>query len=133
MGCWKSSLLAKKIPQMHVKNISDSNFNSNLFTLKAHVVLPSITCTGGLFLPPTTAFLYFTAKCGGPIDTCTVGWWYVVVVLYIDFANVWIPRMNIYSWLQSPSGLIQQYGAFSPCTVTVLHQIRYHQFLQACV
>ena len=66
---------------MHVNNITDSNSDSHLFTLRAHVVLTlcylywwsflpltsaftllahvvlhSVTCTGGLFLPPTTAF-----------------------------------------------------------------------------
>ena len=40
-GCWNGSLLAKEIPYMHVNNITDSNSDSNLFTLQlwAHVVL----------------------------------------------------------------------------------------------
>ena len=68
---------------MHVNNITDSNSDSHLFTLRAHVVLTlcylcwtrwsflpptsaftllahvvlhSVTCTGGLFLSPTTTF-----------------------------------------------------------------------------
>ena len=66
---------------MHVNDITDSNSNYHLFTVRAHVVLTfcylcwwsflpltsaftllahvvlhSVTCTGGLFLPPTTAF-----------------------------------------------------------------------------
>ena len=66
---------------MHVNNITDSNSDPHLFTLRAHVVLTlcylcwwsflpptsaftllahvvlhSVTYTGGLFLPPTTTF-----------------------------------------------------------------------------
>ena len=56
VGCWKSSLLAKRIPRMHVNNISDSNFNSNLITLMAHVVLALCYLCWWSFLPPTSAF-----------------------------------------------------------------------------
>ena len=69
---------------MHVNNITDSNSDYHLFTLRthvvltlcylcwwsflpltsafillAHVVLHSVTCIGGRFLPPTTAFTLY--------------------------------------------------------------------------
>ena len=63
---------------------------TSAFTLLAHMVLHSVTCTGGLFLPPTTYHIYSTATCGGPIVTCTVwwGWWWwlYVAVVYIHFS-----------------------------------------------
>ena len=67
---------------MHVNNITDSNSDYHLFTLLAHVVLHSVTCTGGLSLPPTTYRIYSTATCTGPIVTCTVWWWYIYIYIY---------------------------------------------------
>ena len=57
-GCWNGSLLAKEIPYMHVNNITDSNSDSNLFTLQlwAHVVLILCYLCWWSFLPPTSAF-----------------------------------------------------------------------------
>ena len=100
VGCWKSSVLAKRISHMHAKTIFDSNSNSNLYTLRVHLVLTLCyyLCWWS-FLPPASAFtlvahvvltlcylhwwsfstsnyrIYSTATCGGPIVTCTV-WWY---------------------------------------------------------
>ena len=57
-GCWNGSLLAKEIPYMHVNNITDSNSDSNLFTLqlRAHVVLILCYLCRWSFLPLTSAF-----------------------------------------------------------------------------
>ena len=107
-GCWNGSLLAKEIPYMHVNNITDSNFDSNLFTLqlRAHVVLILCYLCWWSSLPPTSAFtllahvvlhlllalvvfstsnyhIYSTVTCGGPIVTCTVWWWWWWYVLVI--------------------------------------------------
>ena len=52
------SFLAKEIPYMHVNSITDSNSDSNLFTLqlRAHVVLILFYLCWWYFLPPTSAF-----------------------------------------------------------------------------
>ena len=57
-GCWNGSLLAKEIPYMHDNNITDSNSDSNLFTLqlRAHVVLILCYLCWWSFLPPTSVF-----------------------------------------------------------------------------
>ena len=73
VGCWKGSLLAKRIPHMHVNNISDSNSNSNLFILKAHVVLTFCYLCWS-FLPPTSAFIYSSDTCGSD-PLLLVHWW----------------------------------------------------------
>ena len=53
---------------MHANSISDSKSNSNLFTIRAHVVLTLCYLCWWSFLPPTSAFtlvahvvLYITA------------------------------------------------------------------------
>ena len=100
VGCWTSSLLAKRIPHMHVNNIPDSNSNSKFITLRAHLVLALCYLRWWSFLPPTSALtlvanvvltlcylhwwsfsasnyhIYSTATCGGPNVTCTVWWWW---------------------------------------------------------
>ena len=72
VGCWKSSLLAKKIPHMHVNSISDSNSNSNLITLRAHAVLTLCYLCWWSFLPPTSAF---TLVAHVVLTLCYLHWW----------------------------------------------------------
>ena len=58
---------------MHVNNITDSNSDSHLFTLRAHVVLTLCYLCWWSFLPPTTTFTLLPhvvvplllALCGG--------------------------------------------------------------------
>ena len=119
MGCWKSSVLAKRIPHMHVKNISDSNSNFNLYTLllRVHLVLTLCYLCWWSFLSPTSAFtlvahvvqilcylhrwsfstsnyrIYSTATCGGAVVTCTVWWWWLMLLALVVFFYFHLPHL----------------------------------------